>query len=928
EYMLVRNVDRPIIDQSQGKLRWIVIDEAHSYLGSQAAELTLLLRRVLLAFGCQPDQVHFIATSATIGSGEGAKHQLQKFLADIAGVDPSRVTVVTGEREIPELRSEFSGQHLPLPQPSTLQQMTPDERYGALASCPQIRQMRKRLAASAARLTDLMSILKWKESPQDRLNLLALLDLCASARHGENGPLLPLRGHFFQRGQPGLWACSNAQCEGRVGTCLDAAEWPFGAVFTDRREHCSYCGYPVFELYQCGDCGEEVLAATQVYESAEDWLHPLNITEDVDEFQLDIEDLPAEEETENETEASAPSIGLRRLVVAGGSGQSNDTLSPDGLLGATGDEVISVSLQLPGESGRLQCPRCGGEERRSLSMSLFRPVRIGAPFLLQTAIPELLKHLPSKQTRSSDNPLPLQGRNLLAFTDSRQGTARIAARLQQESERNYVRSLLYHKLGELAESTDGRDVKKLKKQVKELEGVSQGNPVFQQLLEETKKKLADKQSPQIALLSWNESVDFLMGDRGFNRFVIPPLRDLTLELTDRQVTELCLWREFLFRPRNQFSLEGMGLVRLNYPELDNIAEAPAALRHLGVNVEEWRDFLQVVLDIIVRGWKAVSIPRDMLRWTGYLGVASDILPPGQPRTGWDQHGWPSAKNTMGRRSRLIRLITYAFQWDPANEIHQELIEEIINAIWIALKPLLSASEGGTYYLDLPRKAQLSGVHDAWLCPVTRRLLPITFKGLTPYLPLTATDELAKCERVEMPRLPAPFWPESEEKAREWLETDEKVRKLRSMGAWSDLNDRIAGFSPYFRSVEHSAQIKGNLLTRREKEFKEGRINLLSCSTTMEMGVDIGGLSAVAMNNVPPHPANFLQRAGRAGRRGEKSALSFTLCKSTPQGEAVFNNPLWAFTTALSVPQVALQSGRIIQRHVNALSLTQFLVQNT
>ncbi|WP_419644408.1 helicase-related protein, partial [Thiolapillus sp.] len=806
--------------------------------------------------------------------------------------------------------------------------MTPDERYGALASCPQIRQMRKRLAASAARLTDLMSILKWKESPQDRLNLLALLDLCASARHGENGPLLPLRGHFFQRGQPGLWACSNAQCEGRVGTCLDAAEWPFGAVFTDRREHCSYCGYPVFELYQCGDCGEEVLAATQVYESAEDWLHPLNITEDVDEFQLDIEDLPAEEETENETEASAPSIGLRRLVVAGGSGQSNDTLSPDGLLGATGDEVISVSLQLPGESGRLQCPRCGGEERRSLSMSLFRPVRIGAPFLLQTAIPELLKHLPSKQTRSSDNPLPLQGRNLLAFTDSRQGTARIAARLQQESERNYVRSLLYHKLGELAESTDGRDVKKLKKQVKELEGVSQGNPVFQQLLEETKKKLADKQSPQIALLSWNESVDFLMGDRGFNRFVIPPLRDLTLELTDRQVTELCLWREFLFRPRNQFSLEGMGLVRLNYPELDNIAEAPAALRHLGVNVEEWRDFLQVVLDIIVRGWKAVSIPRDMLRWTGYLGVASDILPPGQPRTGWDQHGWPSAKNTMGRRSRLIRLITYAFQWDPANEIHQELIEEIINAIWIALKPLLSASEGGTYYLDLPRKAQLSGVHDAWLCPVTRRLLPITFKGLTPYLPLTATDELAKCERVEMPRLPAPFWPESEEKAREWLETDEKVRKLRSMGAWSDLNDRIAGFSPYFRSVEHSAQIKGNLLTRREKEFKEGRINLLSCSTTMEMGVDIGGLSAVAMNNVPPHPANFLQRAGRAGRRGEKSALSFTLCKSTPQGEAVFNNPLWAFTTALSVPQVALQSGRIIQRHVNALSLTQFLVQNT
>ena len=49
----------------------------------------------------------------------------------------------------------------------------------------------------------------------------------------------------------------------------------------------------------------------------------------------------------------------------------------------------------------------------------------------------------------------------------------------------------------------------------------------------------------------------------------------------------------------------------------------------------------------------------------------------------------SAKNTMGSRSRLIRLIAYAFQLDTENEIHQELIEEIINAIWSALKPLLS-----------------------------------------------------------------------------------------------------------------------------------------------------------------------------------------------------------------------------------------------
>ena len=59
EYMLVRNVDQPIIDQSRGHLRWIVLDEAHTYLGSNAAEVALLLRRVMDAFSGRSLQCPF-----------------------------------------------------------------------------------------------------------------------------------------------------------------------------------------------------------------------------------------------------------------------------------------------------------------------------------------------------------------------------------------------------------------------------------------------------------------------------------------------------------------------------------------------------------------------------------------------------------------------------------------------------------------------------------------------------------------------------------------------------------------------------------------------------------------------------------------------------------------------------------------------------
>lgn len=930
EYMLVRNLDRPILDQSQGRLRWIVIDEAHSYIGSQAAELTLLLRRVVQAFGCDAEKVHFVATSATIaGSTEANRERLRDFLADIAGVSADRVHVIEGEREVPELAESLRTADIPHPPLANLWALTPSQRYVALAQDRHVRDLRRRLIERPSRLSELAPLIGAGDSPRARRHTLELLDLCIQASDDQETPLLPLRGHLFQRGQAGLWACANVECSGRRNSRLDDPAWPFGKLFLERREKCDAdgCGYPVFELTQCGECSQELLTAEETSEQGVEWLRPCLSKQDEDEFQLELEPPDRAEMAESEEDQEAdgePPPARPRFLILRREGVATAWLNQDGRLNWSPGSGVAIALGIPEAGDHQGCPTCGAVE--DVRRALFRPPRIGAPFLLQTAIPALLERMPPFDGRADDPARPLDGRRLISFTDSRQGTARIAAKLQQEAERNYVRSLLYHEIAARGgQAADAAQIEKLQQDVKTLEAAVQTYPLLKSTLAQQQQKLTDLRSPPPVRLSWSESADFLLGYPGFKSWLLPTLQDLTYGLTDRQIADLCLWREFLFRPKRQFSLEGLGLLRLDYPEIDRIAQVPAVLAQRNLSLADWRDLLRSVLDIQVRGWKAVPIPRDFLRWLGYPGRPVELLAPGVAKSSRYQQTWPTTRNLISRRSRLVRLLAYALRLDPEQEYDQGILEEILIVIWQAIRPLLSPTENG-FRFDPRDKAMIAEVRSAWFCPVTRRLLPASFRGLTPYLPAQPSDALARCQPITMPRVPDPFWHSGRAAAERWLEEDPKIQHLRALGAWGDLNDRIAGFSPYFRAVEHSAQIFGETLTRRERDFKQGKINLLCCSTTMEMGVDIGGLTAVAMHNVPPHPANFLQRSGRAGRRGETAALSFTLCKNTPQGEAVFHNPLWPFTTALAVPRVSLQSRPIVQRHLNAFSLAAFFAE--
>ncbi len=919
EYLLVRGEDRPILNQSQGCLRWIVIDEAHSYIGSQAAELTLLLRRVIHAFGVRSEDVRFIGTSATLGdSSERSRQHLAEFMAAVAGVPTERVSVIEGFRQVPSLAKPGKTRPQPL---SALSNLSPPALFDALQVSPSACAVRSAVVERPQRLSDLTRLIRGfgeVSSPQETLQLL---DLCSAAVDEHKVPFLPLRGHFFHRTLSGVWACANSDCGGRVGGCLDTEHWPFGAVFLERHLKCNHCGFPVYEVVQCGECGAEYLSAFEHYHHEKEWLKPEDFKRDEDEFQQELESVVADG---NEAEAEnppAPANAHARLLSAPFDDAKAVHLSQEGALQWIGTEGSLIHLRMPEHEG---CGVCHELDRKDIP--LFRPLRVGAPFLLNTAISTLFEHLPDFQDVKINR--PRNGRRLISFTDSRQGTARFAVKLQQGAERDYIRSLLYHSLMAARVIPDPKKVEELRMTVAALEQAAKTSPALAAVFRQEKERLDQFKNPFLNRLGWVAAEEKLLQTDDFHRFLLPTLREISYhQLTDPSIARLCLLREFFTRPRRQFSLEGLGLVQLRYSAIEQ-AEPPAVMRARGVTPENWRALLRITLDFFIRsGSPAVAASPDTIRWLGYPGRASWQLAPLQPKDNPAQRSWPSSNWPLRKRNRLIRLLAHAFRLDPDDPEACFQLDELLRAIWDGVRPVLNQGEDG-YRLALEQQAEFVEVRDAWLCPMTHRLLPIVFQGLTPYLPAyPGPDELTLAKPIHMPSLPHPFWlGQTPEDADHWLETDPAVLTLRDLGAWTDISDRIARHSPFFLAKEHSAQLSGRELTRRENAFKEGRVNLLSCSTTMEMGVDIGGLTAVTMNNVPPHPANYLQRAGRAGRRGETRALSFTMCKANPQGEAVFRDPTWPFTTSLALPRVELRSEPIVQRHVNSLALARFLSQ--
>lgn len=138
----------------------------------------------------------------------------------------------------------------------------------------------------------------------------------------------------------------------------------------------------------------------------------------------------------------------------------------------------------------------------------------------------------------------------------------------------------------------------------------------------------------------------------------------------------------------------------------------------------------------------------------------------------------------------------------------------------------------------------------------------------------------------------------------------------------DFYRTIAAEGVGLEAREHTAQVRYEDRIRREEEFRDGRLPILFCSPTMELGVDIAELNVVNLRNVPPTPANYAQRSGRAGRSGQP-ALVFSYCSTySAHDQYFFRRPILMVSGAVTPPRLDLANEDLVRAHVHAIWLAE------
>lgn len=919
EYMLVRDRDNEIFSRSKGRLKWIIIDEAHTYKGSAAVELAYLIKRVLDAFGVSRDQVRFVCTSATMGDPKQPK-ELTDFIESLIGqysTTSHKLVPIGGIREVPSLELNDIDNLL--------------VANGVMeTTASRVLSFRDALNREPMQIGKAWNMLTGRNfTPVDTDSALELIDKLCSIKIG-NGFLLMTRGHFFMRNVDGLYACVNDGCHCNH----EFKKFGFSDLTTIKGNgRCPHCGAPLLELVQCGDCKEFILTCE---ENAQNQVRPTYNANWGGTESADVDADKDEDKDENKDDSDGGVLvsdnWYRKYYAYYGHDRIYANPHPDYSdckVGFKWDTVSLTSCDIPpkpwvlleNSDSKSFCPTCASGSGQYGNR--FKRFCTSGDWMNGTLAPSLLKETAG---------IGQEWGKYIAFTDSRQDTAVYAKLFNSNSERSYSRARVADALSQPAPNEAS---------VEAIRSIMAGAGASEEAIQNaiaavphTGSKLPVMDLARIADLIYDEQmfkhIDFEAKYRSSNPVT---------HLSNVDGYKAAMVRGNITRKSiHAADAENIGLIQIVYPKIDNISTIPNTCKTAGItDISEWKNLLKICMDFYMRFEN--HLQRISPEERQYVRDSDESTPV-------DPAKWPSVKVNKRNepslsQSRMVAIICAGLGIKDISYLKvrrkdvDDILNEVLNTL-VRIGLVVKVDANDPYYnvIDKTRNshkyrdfyyANLSTTSDncrvrilekGWICPVNNNIVDTLFMGYSPSIGRRICENNLERFKVTSNPIHLPH-----------LHTqtfNEDIEAIKKEGVWNErIKYALIPTKTAYLTAEHSGQQNREVLDYYTKEFIQGKLNLLQCSTTMEMGVDIGKIQLVLMTNVPPTSANYMQRAGRAGRRGQSEAAAFSICPNTSIGRNAFNTPM---TNIVSVnPAIRpVESEIIVQRHANSFFVRRFL----
>lgn len=939
EYMLLRPIESPIFDmtrqwlETQNEARFtLVLDEAHTYSGASGTEVAHLVRRLKERLGLVQSSPKFRAIATTASVPTGADEQLHDFISDLFGEPQERFTLVeigkrqklgdkrpateTSMRAFAGFQERFN---LEDPMPA-IEQLARDLKLGEVdhGVDPQvalfqlveqnedIRWLRERTARRATPFTELaeacwpgMGTLEQRETAT--AGVLAAGSYARAEELADTPPLISMRLHAFFRGIPGIWACINPDCP-EVDHKYRSPNRPFGKLYVEPRPWCSdRCGSRVLEVFSCRKCG--LLFLGGIPDAHEHSLWPWSDDLSGDRQGLGDFRIFGVEQAYRQQQPEFRSTRTTLTV------HKNDAFArPVYEVEPATDSQGVILSPFP-----TKCPRCQNYrafEPVGQGREIIEPLRTRGPRSFAMVVEDAFR----VQPRAAKGEPPTYGRKALLFSDSRQEAAKLAADLREIHHGDLFRQLLYRALY----------------QCKECEG--KGKVTIEEALFGQVPTVETHTCP-------------VCNGSGIDDYPDP----LSFEELQRSV--LAMQIEHGIDPTNG-RLDGF----FGKAEEEGTKAFEAA--KMSFNVAMRRDIAEerFSLEPLALGSWHVRLPEQtgeiapfteaemkvFVRNLARLLASEHVLLPPTPHNPWD---WPNDQVKDYHQRRLITGWTsdsrnIAFNFEPyrktgryvqaiadalisegrlADEAKkEEWLKELFWPLWNTLKSKsfkVLDYAGRKFDNKQPMGIRIDRFE---LHPIHGEVHRCNSCGF-----IMTENLLNVCMRCGQETEP--------------ISPDEVQSFYRQTALYALPG---AGFDdPYpLRAAEHTSQTEQTEARNEERWFQDlfhddqkpedHRVDVLSVTTTMEMGIDIGSLLSVGLRNVPPTVSNYQQRSGRAGRRGSSLATVLTFAQFRSHDQYYFDRPREIVSDPPRVPVLYLNNAVIAQRHVNSLVLHTFFQQKT